>query len=172
MSNTEIILPLDSPSDTLTAAPATKNRGGRPNKDLTPQEKEVIERMARQGITQRIIAKSYNIDPKTLRKYCTSELKRAGHTRNLDVLDTLFELATDKHHSSATIFWTKTRCGYLFADEAEPPVNTAPEPVIQPTPVPQPKPPKATPAAEPEPKDWSNIDLDFYNNDGEPNAEY
>ncbi len=99
-------------------SPSAKNRGGRPKKDLTPEQKVIIERMARQGISQKVIARVYEIDPKTLRKHCARELANANLCNNLDVLETLFAKATSARHVSATIYWVKTRCRHLLDDAA------------------------------------------------------
>jgi hypothetical protein len=65
--------------------------------------------MSALGTSQSQIATFFGIDPKTLRKHFQKELERAAIKANLQVAETLFDMATSGKHVTATIFWARTR---------------------------------------------------------------
>ena len=72
-----------------------------------------ISRMARVGTPEIQIAFAINISLRTLQLFYPDELRHPAIELNLQVLETLARFATSGKHLSATIFWAKTRCGFV-----------------------------------------------------------
>jgi hypothetical protein len=58
------------------------------------------------------IAMMMEIAPKTLLKNFRAELEWGAIEANVEVLDTLFTMATSGKNTTASIFWAKTHCGF------------------------------------------------------------
>ena len=85
----------------------------RPQIRPTDEQRRLVKTLAALGIPQEQIAMKVGIrSPKTLRKYFRDELDRGSLDANLQVLQTLYKLATDGVHLAATIFWAKSRLGW------------------------------------------------------------
>ena len=112
--------------------------------DPSSEQRKEIGNMSAMGIPDSQIADIYGITVKKLRKHCKKELKSGVAAKNLEVLQSLYNMATEGH-ATAAIFWAKTRCG--FRDAASEPKG-----------VHKPKPAHPTPEK-----------LDVHLNDGEPN---
>ena len=82
---------------------------GRPPAQPTPAQRELVKKMATWGVRQRYIASAVKVDPKTLRKYYRQELDEGLIHAKSSVLSSLFDMATSRRNSAATIFWAKTR---------------------------------------------------------------
>ena len=74
-----------------------------------------ISRMARVGTPEIQIAFAVNICVRTLQLFYPDELRHPAIQLNLQVLETLARFATSGKHPAATIFWAKTRCGFMPA---------------------------------------------------------
>jgi hypothetical protein len=85
-----------------------------------PAQRELVKNLAGWGLRQIYIASSLNIDPKTLRKYYRKELDEGLIHAKTSVLHSLFDMATSRRNSAATIFWAKTR-GDFTPEEKLPP---------------------------------------------------
>ena len=72
-----------------------------------------ISRMARVGTPEIQIAFATNISLRTLQLFYPDELRHPAIQLNLQVLETLALFATSGKHPAATIFWAKTRCGFV-----------------------------------------------------------
>ena len=82
----------------------------------------VVLRAAGMGLPQESIARMMKIGLVTLRKHYKDELSTGGTEANMRVLETLYEVATDKEHRgcvSAAIFWTKVRSGWREVSRTE-----------------------------------------------------
>jgi hypothetical protein len=75
----------------------------------TPDQRELVKKLAGWGLRQIYIASTLKIDPKTLRKYYRKELDEGLIQAKTSVLHSLFDMATSRRNSAATIFWAKTR---------------------------------------------------------------
>jgi hypothetical protein len=64
------------------------------------------------GIPPEDIAKYLGVSEKTLQRYYGKDTFRARLEANAKVGRTLFEMATGGEEVAATIFWSKTRCGF------------------------------------------------------------
>jgi hypothetical protein len=149
---------------------ASNTKLGRKPFTPTPEQQAVVEKMASFGIPQIEIGKHLRIGPKTLRKCFRQELKHAAYDANNRVLDSLLTMATTRHNVAAAIFWAKTRCG--FRPGAAPYENAIG--VL------------AGSAQKKQKKSWQENaseesqapkvstlkNLNVYNNEGEPNADY
>ncbi len=72
-----------------------------------------ISSMARLGTPEIQIAFAVNISLRTLQLFYAHELQHSAIQLNLQVLETLARFATSGKHPAATIFWAKTRCGFV-----------------------------------------------------------
>ncbi|HTB11905.1 MAG TPA: hypothetical protein VK752_10050 [Bryobacteraceae bacterium] len=68
--------------------------------------------MSAYGIEPDDIAKYLGLSVKTLLKYHAKDISRAKVEANMKVNKTLFEMAIGGGAVAATIFWSKTRCGF------------------------------------------------------------
>ena len=75
--------------------------------------RSLISRMARVGTPEIQIAFATNISLRTLQLFYPDELRHPAIQLNLQVLETLALFATSGKHPAATIFWAKTRCGFV-----------------------------------------------------------
>jgi hypothetical protein len=75
----------------------------------TPEQRELVKKLAGWGLRQIYIASTVKMDPKTLRKYFRNELDEGLIHAKTSVLHSLFDMATSRRNSAATIFWAKTR---------------------------------------------------------------
>ena len=129
---------------------------GRPPAQPTPAQRELVKKMATWGLRQRYIASAINIDPKTLRKHYRKELDEGLVHAKSEVLHSLFDMATSRRNSAATIFWAKTR-GDFTPREKNP---LRPRRVSQSSPAPKPVP-------------QSSLEgFTVHCNDGAPNGEF
>jgi hypothetical protein len=85
---------------------------GRPNYEPTEEDRLKVSRMARLGFSQSDIAKVFALAPKTLRKHFRKELTISGIEATVDVIETLYKMATSGTNTTASIFWAKTRGGF------------------------------------------------------------
>jgi hypothetical protein len=86
--------------------------------------------MAGLGLRQEDIALIVEIAPRTLRKHFREELDRGMAEANAKVLQALFGMATSGKNTTATIFWSKTRCGLRERREADEHSAMAPPAVL------------------------------------------
>lgn len=93
------------------AAPAPKNKGGRPPHAPTPASRKQVEAMASYGIPFADIAKVIGISEPTLRIHYREELDTGATKANAMVAQSLFKRAISDGQQSVTaaIFWLKTR---------------------------------------------------------------
>jgi hypothetical protein len=82
---------------------------GHPPTQPTPEQRELVKKLAGWGLRQIYIASTVKVDPKTLRKYYRQELDEGLIQAKTSVLHSLFDMATSRRNSAATIFWAKTR---------------------------------------------------------------
>jgi hypothetical protein len=149
-----------------TTEPTPKNNMGRPNKHLNEEQLKTVKAMASYGIPQREIAKHVGMAANTLRKRYRKELTHAAHDANLQVLDSLFNMATNRHCVAAAIFWVKSRCAYRPGGA---PYENAIGVIRQPQkPAKTEKPKKESDYAKDDPTydDGQRVEFTVYNNDG------
>ena len=81
--------------------------GGRKPHSPTAEQRKTVEAMSAYGITQEDIAEVIGIDPTTLRKYYSEQLKIARAKANARVAEGLFKKATGEGPQAVTaaIFW-------------------------------------------------------------------
>jgi len=84
-----------------------------PNPDALNRARVI--RMARVGMPEHAIAFSIGVSTNTLRAFYLDAIRQAENDLNLAVLETLANLAKSGHNPAATIFWAKTRCGFMPA---------------------------------------------------------
>jgi hypothetical protein len=84
-----------------------------PNPDALNRARVI--RMARVGMPEHAIAFAISVSINTLRKFYADAIRQAESDLNLAVLETLANLAQSGHNPAATIFWAKTRCGFMPA---------------------------------------------------------
>jgi hypothetical protein len=95
---------------------------GRPAHVPDEKNRGVVLRAAGMGLPQESIARILKIGLVTLRKHYKEELSTGSAECNMKVLETLYEVATDKSHRgcvSAAIFWTKVRSGWREVTRTE-----------------------------------------------------
>jgi hypothetical protein len=95
---------------------------GRPAHVPDEKNRGVVLRAAKMGLPQESIARILKIGLVTLRKHYKDELVTGSIEANMKVLETLYEVATDKSHRgcvSAAIFWTKVRSGWREVTRTE-----------------------------------------------------
>lgn len=95
---------------------------GRPAHVPDEKNRGVVLRAAGMGLPQESIARILKIGLVTLRKHYKEELSTGSAECNMKVLETLYEVATDKEHRgcvSAAIFWTKVRSGWREVTRTE-----------------------------------------------------
>jgi hypothetical protein len=130
---------------------------GRPAIDIGAGQRRQVKDMAGLGLRQTHIALIMGMTPKSLRRHFRKELDSGCALNDRDVLQSLFEMATSRRHSAATIFWVKTRCPFDRLDSPEA-RRASPS---------SPKPPPSNPAPH------SSLDgLSARLNDGAPNGEF
>lgn len=88
------------------------SKPGRKPHDATPERRELVAAMARDGRTQFEIAEWLEIDRLTLRRYYYEELCEADEEMTAKVKDSLFKNATEHNNVTAQIFWMKVRAGW------------------------------------------------------------
>jgi hypothetical protein len=98
--------------------PASPKRGHPPIQP-TPAQRQLVKQLAGWGLRQDHIASTVKVDPKTLRKYYREELDEGLIHAKSSVLSSLFDMATSRRNSAATIFWAKTR-GDFTPEEKDP----------------------------------------------------
>src|SRR5215469_16398944 len=98
-----------------------KNQVGPPEHKATYELRQIVLRMATNGVPQFLIARDLGIDPKTLRKHYRKELDEGSENATDQVRAYLFKRATgrdihgkpsSKDSVSASIFWMKTKGGW------------------------------------------------------------
>ena len=95
---------------------------GRPAHVPDEKGRGIVLRAAGMGLPQESIARILKIGLMTLRKHYKEELSTGSAECNMKVLETLYEVATDKEHRgcvSAAIFWTKVRSGWREVSRTE-----------------------------------------------------
>jgi hypothetical protein len=104
---------------TETVPPRTGKPNGRP--PFEPKENlcQKVELLAGLGLAHHKIALILCISPTTLRKHFRHQLKIGAAQARLNVLTSLFDMATKGRNASAAIFFAKTRCG--FRTDGRPP---------------------------------------------------
>jgi hypothetical protein len=141
---------------------------GRPRHEPTSANRARVYDGARWGEPQTETAKFLNIDPKTLRKYYSEELKLGAIEANNTVMQSLFTMATKREKVAAAIFWAKTRCSLRPGGT---PYDTAPG-APDPKSAAASKPGKRSSRESEEPHEPEPLRFHVYCNDGEPNAPY
>jgi hypothetical protein len=101
---------------------------GRRRRVFSDEDRVRIGRMASMGIPQYQIAKVFETDGKTLRKWCRPELDLGAVIANLEVAETLFNMATSGKCAAAAIFWAKTRIRFSCSPEVPDPDAIIPAP--------------------------------------------
>lgn len=87
-------------------------RTGRPSFPANARDRKQVKALAGMGFRHEDIAMLLGIAPKTLRKHFRSELDCGAIEANAKVVKALFDMATSGENTAASIFWTKTRCGW------------------------------------------------------------
>ena len=102
---------------------AMEKRGvGRPQHVPDDQLRDMVKRAAGMGLPHESIARLMKIGVVTLKKHYKPELAVGSTVANVKVLETLFDVATDKTHRgcvTAAIFWTKVRSGWREVTRTE-----------------------------------------------------
>jgi transposase-like protein len=150
------------------APESASHRGaGRPRTNFTNEERIRIKAMAANGITYKLIARTYGCSINTLRRHCSQELFEGRMEADEAVLKSLYNMATSERCVTATIFFVKTRCQHLTSGFNQEPDIPAEEsdfyaipPALQ---------AKSEAAVDSAPAVWK---VEVYNNEGEPNADY
>ena len=78
----------------------------------TDDQRRQVKSMAGVGTQLHDIARYFGVSEKTLLKYYRDELFRGPLEANTSVARKLYEMATDGQTPVASIYWTKTRCGW------------------------------------------------------------
>jgi hypothetical protein len=86
--------------------------GGRPRHEPTDKIRRQVKTMIGFGVPQEAIAELLEIDPKTLRLYYRHELDTGVSEANLNVAQSLYNMAVRDKIPAAAIFWMKTRAGW------------------------------------------------------------
>jgi len=89
-----------------------------PNPDALNRARVI--RMARVGMPEHAIAFAIRVSTNTLRAFYLDAIRQAENDLNLAILETLALLAQSGHTPAATIFWAKTRCGFMPAKGFKP----------------------------------------------------
>lgn len=110
-------------------------RRGHPPTQTTPEQRELVKKLAGWGLRQIYIASTLNIDPKTLRKHYRKELDAGLIHAKTSVLHSLFDMATSRRNSAATIFWAKTRGDFTPKQKIPPGTRRTPHSSPAPEPV-------------------------------------
>jgi len=88
-------------------------KAGRPPHKADEKTQQMVLTATGMGMDQGTIAKLLDIAPKTLRKFYRHELDTGAARANLSVARTLFGMATSGKNVIASIYWTKTRGGWV-----------------------------------------------------------
>lgn len=85
-----------------------------PRVKLTPtdEQRRRVRSLSAYGTEPDDIAKYLGISEKTLQKYYGKDIFGARVEANFKVGKALFDMATLGEEPAATIFWSKTRCGF------------------------------------------------------------
>ncbi len=86
-----------------------------------------VTRMARVGMPEHYIAFAISVSINTLRKFYAELIRQAESILNLEILETLANLAKSGRYPSVTMFWAKMRCGFIPPNRFNPFPN-APKP--------------------------------------------
>jgi hypothetical protein len=121
-------MPVIPPDSTNPDSPKEGRSPGRPCANVDEEKRKTVEQLSSWGIRQRQIASLIGIDPKTLRKHYRQQLNTGAAVADREVLHSLFDMATSRKNSAATIFWAKTRAGFTPKKRPNPAVKT-PAPV-------------------------------------------
>jgi len=97
------------------------NPNGRPPFQPTETLRKQVELLAGLGLAHHKIARILCISPTTLRKHFRDPLQLGAAQAQLNVLSSLYDLATKHRNTSAAIFFAKTRCGFCKNRGTEPP---------------------------------------------------
>ena len=84
----------------------------RPEYQPSDKDRRQVKALSALGTRHEDMAKFMDIAPKTLRKHFRDELDRGAIEANAKVVETLFKMATSGKNTSASIYWTKARCGW------------------------------------------------------------
>src|SRR3954465_15640222 len=85
---------------------------GRPAYQPTDKDRRMVETLTGMGATQDEIAGLIGVSDVTLRKYYDLELQQGVLKANMQVAQSLFDLATKQKNVAACIWWLKTRGGW------------------------------------------------------------
>jgi|TARA_R110000824_G_scaffold87114_2_gene215016 hypothetical protein len=107
-------LPETVPAD-LPKSIGVHKKAGRPPHKADEKTQQMVLTATGMGLDQNTLSKLLDIAPKTLRKFYRHELDTGAARANLAVARTLFGMATSGKNVIATIYWTKTRAGWVEA---------------------------------------------------------
>ena len=91
----------------------------RPKFEATEERRRMVKTMAGVGARHEEIVQVLKITPKTLRRHLRQELDDGVVQANVQVMNTLFKMATSGRYAGATIFWAKTRCRWQESNRRE-----------------------------------------------------
>jgi|TARA_R110002020_G_scaffold296603_1_gene512165 DNA-binding XRE family transcriptional regulator len=104
---------MESDQDELPKSIGISKKAGRPPHKANEQTQQMVLTATGMGMDQETISKLLDIAPKTLRKFYRHELDTGAARANLTVAKTLFKMATSGKNVVASIYWTKTRGGWV-----------------------------------------------------------
>ncbi len=93
---------------------AGKNKGGRPKRLFTLEERKLVELLYGMGVRLEEIGKQLDCSVSTIQRNFKKEMERGQGVANAAVAKSLFMLATGKPSGpmvTAVIWWEKTRAG-------------------------------------------------------------
>lgn len=103
-------------------AVVVKKKRGRPPHVPTPVFREQVVKFKGLGFTHDQVASLLMISDETLRRHYRRELDTAEINSNFNVINNLYNIATDPDHRSsaqAAIFWAKTRLQWRETNRTE-----------------------------------------------------
>jgi hypothetical protein len=81
-----------------------------------------VLRMAKAGMPEHQMAFSLSVSIATLRLFYRDLIQDAEIEVNLEILETLQRLARSEKSITATIFWARTRCGFVATTKTANPI--------------------------------------------------
>lgn len=95
---------------------------GQPKYQPTEADRNTVKSMAATGFTHEQIASCLGIagiDPKTMRKHFSAELKTAANRARAAVANRAYQMAVTGNPPAATFFFLKTQCGWRETSRVE-----------------------------------------------------
>jgi len=99
--------------------PKINSKTGIMQVEITSQQREMIQVLSGQGLRDDQVAILVKIPLQTMLVYCREDLNIGKAVAHDKVTKSLFEMALDKEHVNATMFYLKTQCGWKETSNIE-----------------------------------------------------